>query len=240
MTSPQRLVTQAIGWSLAEMQGLLLDFNGTLSDDERLLSELIRQLAREDLGVELTAERYTAACAGLSDREILTMLVGESTRPQTSVDVLLAQLSECYRRAAASVELISQSTRDFVRAAAERGLPMAVVTGASRTSVLPALRRAGLHELLPTVVAEEDVAHGKPNPEGFLRGAELLGLRDPGRVVVLEDSLPGISAARSAGMRVLAVAGTHPESELSGHCDGVLESLHPSVLTQRFSAERVR
>ena len=235
MTNQPRLMNPTASWSLADMHGLLLDFNGTLSNDERLLCDLIRRMAWEYLGVHLTAERYTADCSGLSDRSILTLLAHESTRPHSSIDVMLAELSDRYRRAAASVELISQPARDFVREASVLGLALAVVTGASRTSVLPALRRAGLHELLSTVVAEEDVTDGKPHPEGYLRGAVLLGLRDPRRVVVLEDSIPGMLAARAAGMRVLAVAGTHTTDELWPHCDGVLDALRPSVLSQRFS-----
>jgi HAD superfamily hydrolase (TIGR01509 family) len=235
MTNQRQPVHATASWSLDEMQGLLLDFNGTLSDDERLLSELFRELAQQELGVHLSAQRYTAVCAGLSDRGIFTRLAAESTRSHLSVDVLLVELGERYQRAAASVELISQSAREFVNDAAELGLSLAVVTGASRASVLPALRRAGLHDLLRTVVAEEDVTHGKPHPEGFLRGAELLGLHDLRRVVVLEDSIPGMLAARAAGMRVLAVTGTHPAEDLHPHCDGVLDALDPRALTQRFS-----
>jgi beta-phosphoglucomutase-like phosphatase (HAD superfamily) len=235
MATQQQPANSTASWSLDEMQGLLLDFNGTLSDDEPLLSALIQELAQEELGVHLSARRYTTVCAGLSDRSILTLLAGESTRSHPSVDALLMELSDRYQRAAASVELISQPARDFVSDAAELGLALAVVTGASRTSVLPALRRAGLQDLLSTVVAEEDVRKGKPDPEGFLRGAELLGLRDVRRVVALEDSIPGMMAARAAGMRVLAVTGTHPADVLLEHCDGLLEGLHPDLLMKRFS-----
>jgi len=224
------------GWRIVDMQGLLLDFNGTISDDERLLSTLIRTLAWETLGVELSAERYIAAFAGRSDRDILHILSAESTQAPAPVDALVAELADRYERAAESVQLIPDSTRDFVRDAAASGLALAVVTGANRLNVLPALRKAGLHDLLRTVVTEDDVAQGKPHPEGFLRGAELLGLTDPQRIVVLEDSLPGIAAARAAGMRVLAVTGTHPEHELRLHADGVVPSLGPAVLTQQFGS----
>lgn len=222
------------GWRLVDMEGLLLDFNGTISDDERLLSELIRALARETLGVELSAERYIVDFAGRSDRDILHALSSESTLAHAPVDALVAELADRYAHAAESVQLISEATRDFVRDAAAAGLALAVVTGANRLTVLPALRRAGLSDLLRTVVTEDDVAQGKPHPEGFQRGAGLLGITDPRRIAVLEDSLPGIAAARAAGMRVLAVTGTHPEPELRLHADGVLSSLGPAVLTQQF------
>lgn len=56
----------------------------------------------------------------------------------------------------------------------------------------------------PVIVAAEDVAHGKPDPEGYLRAAELLGRR-PSDTVVFEDAAAGIESARVAGAQVVVV-----------------------------------
>ena len=56
----------------------------------------------------------------------------------------------------------------------------------------------------PVLVTAEQVARGKPDPEGFLRGAAALGL-DPARCVAFEDAPAGVAAARSAGMPVVGV-----------------------------------
>ena len=64
------------------------------------------------------------------------------------------------------------------------------------------------------IVSAEDVVHGKPNPEVFLKAAERLGVA-PERCVVFEDAHVGIEAAHAAGMKVVAVTTTHPVEQLA-------------------------
>jgi len=90
----------------------------------------------------------------------------------------------------------------------------AVVTSSAR-----AVATARLHNVrLPVprlLVSAEDVANGKPHPECYLKGAELLGV-SPNACAVVEDAPSGVLAAREAGMSVVAVATTHSEAELRG------------------------
>lgn len=79
---------------------------------------------------------------------------------------------------------------------------------------------------LPTprvFVTADDVTRGKPEPEAYLKGAELLGVR-PEACVVIEDAPAGIQAAKAAGMSVVALATTHEPAELS-QADAVAHSL---------------
>ncbi|GED11978.1 hypothetical protein CCE02nite_39770 [Cellulosimicrobium cellulans] len=78
-----------------------------------------------------------------------------------------------------------------------------VVTSAAREVALARLTAAGL-PVPARFVGAEDVARGKPDPEGFLAGARLLGV-DPRRCLVLEDSAAGVAAGRCATATVLAV-----------------------------------
>jgi len=73
-----------------------------------------------------------------------------------------------------------------------------------------------MHTGLPVpsiLVTADDVKHGKPDPEAYLLAAAKLEVR-PERCVVVEDAPAGVSAARAAGMRVVAVATTHSPVEL--------------------------
>ncbi len=91
---------------------------------------------------------------------------------------------------------------------------VAIVTSCTRRLALARLRAAGLPE--PAVLVSADmVARGKPAPDPYLLGAELLGA-DPADCVVLEDAPAGIAAGRAAGMTVWAVATTHAPEQLSG------------------------
>jgi sugar-phosphatase len=88
----------------------------------------------------------------------------------------------------------------------------AIVTSATRRLLLGRLAVAGL-PVPERLVSGDMVQHGKPDPEPYRRGAELLGFT-PAECVVVEDSPSGVGAGVAAGCRVLAILGTHAASEL--------------------------
>ena len=90
----------------------------------------------------------------------------------------------------------------------------AVVTSAPHALASQRIQYAGL-PAPPFLVGADDVHAGKPDPEGYLKAASLLRV-EPWDCVVVEDTPAGILAARAAGMRVLAVGTTFPQSELLG------------------------
>ena len=98
----------------------------------------------------------------------------------------------------------------------------AIVTSGTRAIATARMRHTGV-PIPRVVVSADDVENGKPDPECYLKAAELLGI-SPENCVVVEDAPPGIRAARSAGMAVVAVATTHPASELSD-ADAVAQAL---------------
>ncbi len=73
------------------------------------------------------------------------------------------------------------------------------------------------------MVTADDVIHGKPHPEPYLKGAEVLGL-NPAECVVIEDAPAGIRAAHAAGMKVIGLASTYAPSALS-EADAVVQKL---------------
>ncbi len=90
--------------------------------------------------------------------------------------------------------------------AKSRGIPVAVASGGRRANVIASLRAIGIepHEFFGAVVTAEDVQHGKPHPETFLRAARSLGV-DPERCIGFEDGDLGLQALRSAGMKAVDV-----------------------------------
>ncbi|MFJ9997422.1 HAD family hydrolase [Streptomyces werraensis] len=95
------------------------------------------------------------------------------------------------------------------------GLPAerwAVVTSATRRLAEARLGAAGV--LPKTLVAADDITHGKPDPEPYLLAARMLGV-DPAECVVFEDAPAGLQAGRAAGMTTVALATTHRAEELT-------------------------
>jgi len=88
----------------------------------------------------------------------------------------------------------------------------AIVTSATRPLAVARLGYAGI-SVPRHMITANDVIHGKPSPEPFLKGAALLGF-NPSDCLVFEDSPAGISSARSAGMKAIALQTTYPAEQL--------------------------
>jgi sugar-phosphatase len=117
------------------------------------------------------------------------------------------------------------------------GAPWAVVTSGHRTLATRRLEAVGLP--VPRVlVAGDEVVHGKPHPEGFLRAAEQLGVAASACVVV-EDAPAGLAAGRAAGALVVAVTTTHP-AEVLRDADLVVPDLRGLDVAARRVEERSR
>ncbi len=182
---------------LAGRTAILFDYNGTLADDEALL-EIAYDRALVTLGLAPLAEGEYWALLGKSDPDIsATLLAARSA--EVSVDGLLAAVSEFYLEAYRRDPRIGEATVAMVEKLHAEGVRMGVVTGTLRALIEPALVEAGIRHLLDPIVTIEDVSVGKPDPAGFLLGAELMGLA-PEEILVFEDSRAGVAAAHAAGM----------------------------------------
>jgi sugar-phosphatase len=97
-----------------------------------------------------------------------------------------------------------------------------VVTSGRRHLAAARLQFAGI-PIPEVMVTAQDVANGKPHPEPYLKGAELLGV-SPAECLVIEDAPAGIRSAHAGGMKVIALTSTYPASAL-GEADAVVEKL---------------
>jgi mannitol-1-/sugar-/sorbitol-6-phosphatase len=115
---------------------------------------------------------------------------------------------------------------------------VAVVTSATRPLAEARLGAVGIAPPAVVVYAD-DVARGKPDPEGYRTAAERLGV-NAAEALVVEDSPPGIEAGRAAGAATVAVTSTHGAAELAAAdvVIGTLEEL-PAVLARDFDASAV-
>jgi mannitol-1-/sugar-/sorbitol-6-phosphatase len=113
----------------------------------------------------------------------------------------------------------------------------AIVTSATRRLLLGRLAQAGL-PVPERIISGDMVERGKPDPEPYRRGAELLGFR-PEECVVVEDAPSGVGAGIAAGCRVLGVLGTHSLDELDA-ASWVVSSLEELVVTVRVDGLELR
>jgi beta-phosphoglucomutase len=189
------------------VRALLFDFNGTLSDDEAIQCQIWRELFAEQ-GRPLPEREYYAHLAGLSDPEIVERWLGPEH--PASAEMLGTRVRR-FRQRAGDGSTVPGHVREAVRAAVGRAR-LGVVSGAARSEIEDVLAAAEL-DVFDAVVSFEDVARGKPDPEGYLRALELLDASAE-EAAAIEDAAPGVAAAKAAGLYTVAVLGTAPVEQL--------------------------
>ena len=196
------------------VDAVIFDFDGVIADTEPLHYRAFREVLR-GRGIDLSQAEYFAKYVGLNDATLLRRILEDRGLPLSDADALRAQKDAAYEQLIAQGLELLPGVREFVENASVRRL-LAICSGARRSEIQAILRQHELERYFSAVVSTEDVPISKPDPAGFLRALELLRERLPSlraeQCVVVEDSLLGIQAARSAGMHVLAVLGpkNHP------------------------------
>jgi HAD superfamily hydrolase (TIGR01509 family) len=105
--------------------------------------------------------------------------------------------------------------REYLESLRTAGIPAVVATSTQRSNVELIFDLEGLAPYFRDIVASEDVSHGKPDPEVFLKAAGKAGF-PPRDCVVFEDAHHGVEAGLAGGMRVVGVLTTHPGGKLQG------------------------
>jgi mannitol-1-/sugar-/sorbitol-6-phosphatase len=194
-----------------QCSAILFDLDGVLVDSTRSVARQWRLWAAEN---NIDPEKVVAIAHGRRTIEVVRILA-----PHLDAK---AEESRIEKREADDIDGVA-----VMPGAAEllKSIPEAywcVVTSGTRYLATSRLRFAALP--IPRVlVAAEDVQKGKPDPEPYLKGAELLKVK-PGQCVVLEDAPAGIRSAHAGGMKAIALTSTYPASELQ-EADAVLQNL---------------
>ncbi len=204
---------------------VVFDFNGTLSDDEPLLYRIYAEMFAEQ-GRPLTTQQYADELAGHSEEEIIGRWLG---RDRLDLEKLVADRIARYRAIASDGSTVYPEVREAVRYAATR-VRVAIVSGAAREEIVPVVEAAGLAPSISVIVAADDVADGKPHPEGYLRALELLGddIR-AGEVLAFEDTEVGVTSAKAAGMHCVGITRTLGAARLAG-ADELIPAIDLAVL----------
>ena len=195
---------------------ILFDFNGVLIDDEPLHCEaLIHTLA--EYGVDLDREAYYREYLGFDDRECFRYSFTQANRPSDPASIAEAteRKNAAWERLVRASMPIVPGALEFVRACATAGHRMAIVSGALRREIELVLAQTGLAAQFELIVAAEDVPDCKPDPAGYNQARAALKA-DPASCMVIEDSLPGLQAARGAGLRCAMLSTSHPAEALAG------------------------
>jgi len=182
---------------------ILWDLDGTLVDSEPAHAVAFDHALLE-LGLSVPKD-FHLRLLGMNDQAVHKALVDATGTTLSHADWRSCKLGH-YRRHGASIRRRS-GVADAAIGLVKRGMASAIVSNSTADEVAIALSATGLSAFFPVTICIADVAHGKPDPEGYLLAARRIGAR-PTQCLVVEDSLVGASAGRAAGMKVLY----HPQA----------------------------
>ncbi|HEX2154567.1 MAG TPA: HAD family phosphatase [Acidimicrobiia bacterium] len=200
------------------VDAVLFDCDGVLVDSEPV-SEWAWRSTLEEVGLELGD---FSDWVGKTDQ---ALGVAFSAAAGVSASRLVDRAAEylASRLADEPIALFEDAQQALDRALAS-DLEVAVVSNSEAWRLDALLTSAKIADRFRVKVSSDDVARPKPEPDVYLRAAELVG-KAPSRCLVVEDSPTGVASARAAGMRVVAVSrGVFDPSDLA-HATRVVESL---------------
>jgi beta-phosphoglucomutase family hydrolase len=192
--------------------GAIFDWDGVIIDSSRQHEESWDRLARE-IGKPLPEGHFKAGF-GRKNEFIIPNILGWEQDP-AKVRQLSLRKEEIYREIILEKGLEPlPGVRVWLERLAAATIPCAIGSSTHRKNIEVSLDVLNLRNFFQEIVSAEDVSHGKPDPEVFLKAAEKINI-PPSRAVVFEDAHVGIEASHRAGMRAIAVATTNPLSDLA-------------------------
>lgn len=211
--------------SSVENWAVIWDMDGTLVDTVEHHHVAWRSAALS-AGREFSPDDF-ARTFGHRNPEIITYLFGNRI-VGAAAEGLADRKEEEYRNAIKvhGVTLLA-GARVLIEVLFAAGFKQAIGTSAPRANLEQILVQTRMRSFFQATVTGQDTVKGKPDPEVFLTGAKLLGV-SPSKCVVFEDAEAGVAAAKSAGMKCVAVCtGGHstPDQLRASGADLVIKNL---------------
>lgn len=207
--------------------GCLFDLDGVLIDSERLYTKIWEAI---ELQWPTGIDNFAYKIKGTTLEDILDHYFPD---PKVQAEVV----KELYRLEGLMIYEPLPGAVEFIDKLRERDIPVALVTSSNSKKMehlwsdMPRFK-----EKFDVIITGDEVSRSKPDPEGYLTAARVIGML-PERCVVFEDSLQGVKAGRAAGSYVVGVAGTLRAEDIAPYSDIVvnavadvdLDELIPSV-----------
>lgn len=185
---------------MESLEAILVDFDGTLVNTESLNAKAYA-LSLQDCGFNISKEVVLRYSNGRHWSKFLPDILKD--KYSENIGLMIAKNKrEIYPRFFDEIKVnepLITLLKYFNR------IPKALVTNASRESVMPILDRLQIRSLFKIIICQEDVADQKPNSEGYLLAISLLGVNKI-NCIAIEDSEAGLLAAKNAGIPSIRIS----------------------------------
>lgn len=211
--------SQFYAWSPCS-RAFLWDMDGVITDSAPFhLAAWREALSRR--GARLTDEQFRELFGTRNDH-IVRNVMGHDT-PDEVVRMVVQDKEATYRQKIAGHITALPGVMSLLDAMRRGKFKMALTSSAPRENIDLVDRALHLQDYFTCIVSGDEVAHSKPSPDIYLKGAERLGVKAK-NCLVIEDSPFGVKGAKSAGMKCLAIAHGRPKSEFA-EADKVVDSM---------------
>ncbi|MDO8691407.1 MAG: HAD family phosphatase [Dehalococcoidia bacterium] len=200
-------------------RAVIWDMDGVLVDTAEAHFRAWRRMFG-GMGRDLTREDFIGTF-GMKSVEILRQALGDL--PSNELSQLAFRKEGYYREEIEGKVVALPGVGRILDLLHRKGFRQAIASSAPVINIGLILETTGIGRFFDAVVSGDEVKAGKPDPEIFLEAARRLRV-SPACCVVMEDAIPGVMAAKAAGMRCVAVTNSHPASELC-NADMIVDSL---------------
>ena len=200
--------------------GVIFDMDGVLIDSFEPHRRSWQMMGREH-GIDMTDEQF-AATFGRTSRDIIHHFWGGNVTPE-QIRRMDDRKEAIFRKLLREHVPIMPGAIGLIDDLFAHGFKLAIGSSGPPANVQLVVERLGLQDRLAGIVTGMDVTRGKPDPQVFLLAAQRMQI-EPARCAVVEDAVHGITAARRAGMKAVALTGTAPRDAF-GEADLVVDNL---------------
>lgn len=202
------------------LRAIIFDFDGVIADTEPIHLKAF-QNTLEEKGITLSEEQYNEKYLAYDDKTFFNELLKDRNIPndEDTVSHFISRKSEHFNHILKGNILILEGVPDFIKQVSYK-FPLSIGSGALTSEIVEILEYAGLRDYFNIIVSADDVQNCKPDPEVYLKVLGLINETSSSRItadecLVIEDSISGIMAAHSAGMKCLAITNSYSEQDLS-------------------------
>ena len=179
---------------------VIFDLDGTLIESEQIWGDVRRQFVIANGG--RWHNNAQASMIGMRTQEWAQYIHDDLGVALAPDEIARRVVEAMVQRLSADVPVLPGAQAALERLA--RDFPLGLATSASRPIATAVLKKTGWESFFRVVVSADEVAHGKPAPDVYLRAIELLEA-DPAHTAAVEDSSNGIRSAHAAALAVVAI-----------------------------------
>ena len=224
-------ITEALTSKISfPFKAIIFDMDGTLLESTEA-DYMAWEKVFKAYGRDLTYQSYVPLL-GIRSVDVIRNILGFSN--ETDVARVLIEKYERF------VDYVNEhpvkpvvATDDFLQHLSKYDVQVGLATSSRQQKTMLLLQRLDFLKYFNAIVTGEQVQNSKPAPDIFLRAAEKLNI-DPQHCLVIEDGPIGVAAAKSAGMKCIAITTTHPAEKLQ-QADWIIDSYEGADITEIIS-----